>query len=185
MCWYGHSLFCVFWSFSHDPGLQSTISFRLRVLQVSTFPSPSSFSILNGRIICFLFYVLCFFPCTLLFLFHVIVCFGMHFILSKHVSAQKLDFLSMNVCVHKWASIDTHAHTRVWKHMRWGIWVFFFETQYLLWCLCISFFLFFLGHYVVHLLFFFLGCVATHAFFFFMGHILKIMGWVRDLPYLD
>ena len=40
---------------------------------------------------------------------------------------------------------------------------------------------FFLGHYVVHLLL--LGCVATHAFF--MGHILKIMGWVWDLPYLD
>ena len=183
MCWYGHSLFCVFWSFSHDPGLRSTISFRLRVLQVSTFPSPPSFSILNGRIICFLFYVLCFFPCALLFLFHVIVCFGMHFILSKHVSAQKLDFLSMNVCVHKWASIDTHAHTRVWKHMRWGIWVFFFETQYLLWCLYIFFFGALCRAFIVFFFFFF--WVALPHTHFFMRHILKIMGWVWDLPYLD
>ena len=101
----------------------------------------------------------------------------MHRILSKHVSAQKLDFLYMNVCVYKWASVDTHAHTRVWKHMRWGIWVFFFDTIFIVMLV----YIFFLGHYVVHLLL--LGCVATHAFF--MGHILKIMGWVWDLPYLD
>ena len=55
----------------------------------------------------------------------------------------------MNVCVYKWASIDTHAHTRVWKHMRWGIWVFFLDTIF-----------------IVMLVYFFLGCVATHAFFY-------------------
>ena len=89
----------------------------------------------------------------------------MHFILSKHVSAQKLDFLYMNVCVYKWASIDTHAHTRVWKYMRWGIWVFFFfETQYLLWCLCIYFFWDTMS--CIYCFFSFLGCVATQAFFY-------------------
>ena len=93
----------------------------------------------------------------------------MHFILSKHVSAQKLDFLSMNVCVHKWASIDTHAHICVWKHMRWGMWVFF-ETQYLLWCLCIS--LFFRGTMsciccFFFFLSFFFGVALPHTHFFY------------------
>ena len=41
---------------------------------------------------------------------------------------------------------------------------------------------FFWGHYVVHLSL--LGCVATHASFY-GTYILKIMGWVYDLPYLD
>ena len=100
----------------------------------------------------------------------------MHYILSKHVSAQKLHFMYMNVCMYKWASVDTHAHTHVFGNTWDEGYEFFFRHN--IYCdACV----FFLGHYVVHLLL--LGCVATHAFF--MGHILKILGWVWDLPYLD
>ena len=99
----------------------------------------------------------------------------MHCILSKHVSAQKLHFMYINVCVYKWASVDTHAHTHVFGNTWDEGYEFFWDTIF------IVMLVYFLGHYVVHLLL--LGCVATHTFF--MGHILKIMGWVWDLPYLD
>ena len=59
---------------SDHPGLRLTNHFRLRALQVSTFPSLPSFSVLNGRIVTSLFLCyplflvyLCFYFRTLLY----------------------------------------------------------------------------------------------------------------------
>ena len=101
----------------------------------------------------------------------------MPYILSKHVSARKLHFVYMNVCMYEWAFVGTHAHTHVFGNIGNERWKENFLRHNIYYDACV----FFWGHYVVHLLL--SGCVATHAFF--MGHILKIMGWVWDLPYLD
>jgi hypothetical protein len=67
------------------------------------------------------FLCLMLFSCAFLLLFpfvqHAIVCFGMHYILSKHVSAQRLHFMCMNVCMYKWAFVGTHAHTHAFGNI--------------------------------------------------------------------
>jgi hypothetical protein len=64
--------FMSFCFFSYDPGLRLTIRFRLRVIQVSTFPSLPSFSVLNGQIDCSLFMSFVSFP---FFFVHSCFCF--------------------------------------------------------------------------------------------------------------
>ena len=78
------------------------------------------------------------FPCALLLSFHfipcVIVCFGMHHILSKHVSAQEMHFMYRNMCMYKWAFVGTHEHTHMLGNIRNERWKNCFGIQHLLKC---------------------------------------------------
>ena len=89
---------------SCDPGLRLTIRLRLRVIQVSAFPLLPFFSVLNRwNVLYWLLslYVFLLSSCAFSPLFslisHAIVCFGMVYTLSKHVSAQKLH-LCIEIC---------------------------------------------------------------------------------------
>ena len=159
MCWYGHYLFSVFWSFSHDPGLRLTISFRLHVPQVSTFPSPPFFSVLNGRIICFLFYVLCFFLVHFCFYFRALLFVLWCITHSTSMLVRKNAFTPRNMFMHKWALVGTHEHMYVLRSTR-DERCEFFWTQHLLKC-CVCIYIFFFTYYFYYVFF-------CYSFFYFL-----------------
>ena len=162
MCCIGYSPLYIFLLFSCDPGLRSTIRFRLRVIQVSTVPSLPSFSVLNGQIDCSLFMSFVSFP---FFFVHFCFCF-LWFRLSLYVLgcftylantlAYKNAFMYRNMRMHKWAFVGTY----MFRKIRGKEYDFFsLGTQYLLQCCAFSF---------IHF-FFWALCCAFFYYYFFWG----------------
>ena len=168
--------FCVFWSFSHDPGLWLTISFRLRILQVSTFPSPPFFSVLNGRIICCLFYVLCFFLVHFCFYFRALLYVLWCITHLTSMLVRKNAFTPRNMFMHKWALVGTHEHMYVLRSTRDERCEFFWTQHLLKCCVCIYIFLLLFFYFFIYIFF--------YCFFFIFFFIFFILDTMSCIYYL-